>query len=364
MNPSINQEQTDSLKNEVNSRRAARIGTTTLKIGVIGLGHWGPNHVRVLSESASANVVVCTDLDQNRCQHIQSRYPDLQVVAKAEEIFRLSDIDAVVIATPASTHYQLAKAAMIAGKHVLLEKPMCSSVKEAEELIALSQKSGMVLMLGYVFVHNPGIQFIKKEIDRGEFGKIQYLHTSRTNLGPIRSDINVVMDLASHEFSMFDYFFGSLPVWISAAGSCFLGTPREDVAFLSMEYPGKILAHMNVSWLHPQKVRTLTLVGDKRMAVWDDLNQTEPVKIYNKGVAKEPFYDSFGEFQLKLRDLDMQVPKISSEEPLKLQASEFIRRVQTKTVDLKDSELGLRVMKCLEAAQKSLRSDGRRIFLT
>lgn len=360
MNPSINQEPTDSLE-KGNSRHVARIGTATLKIGVIGLGHWGPNHVRVFNESASANVIACTDLDQGRLRHIQTLYPELHLAASAEEIFHRSNIDAVVIATPASTHYKLAKAAIAAGKHVLLEKPMCASAKEAEELISLAKKASVVLMTGYVFVHNPGIQFIKKEIDRGQFGKVQYLHTSRTNLGPIRSDINVVMDLASHEFSIFDYFFGTLPVWISAAGSCLLDTPREDVAFLSMEYPGKILIHVNVSWLHPQKVRTLTLVGDKQMAVWDDLNQAEPVKIYNQGVAKEPFYDSFGEFQLWLRDLAVQVPKINLEEPLKLQAEEFMRRVQMN--DSKDSELGLRVMKCLEAAEKSLRSDGKRIYL-
>ncbi len=359
MNPSINLEQTNSARNN----RASAPQKATLKMGVIGLGHWGPNHVRVFNESNSTNVLMCADLDENRCRYIQSRYPNLQVVANAEEILERSDIDAVVIATPASTHYKLAKAAMTAGKHVLLEKPMCSNVQESKELIALSKKFGTVLMLGYVFLYNPGIQFIKKEIDRGQFGKIQYLHTSRTNLGPIRSDINVVMDLASHEFSIFDYFFGCLPKWISAVGSCFLDTPREDVAFLSMEYPEKILVHVNVSWLHPQKVRTLTLVGDKQMAVWDDLNHLEPVKIYNKGVAKEPFYDSFGEFQLRLRDLDVQAPKMDLQEPLRLQAEEFTRCVRSKTVNSKNSELGLRVMKCLESAEKSLRSEGKRIYL-
>lgn len=332
-------------------------------IGVIGLGHWGPNHVRVFNECQNAKVVACTDLEESRRSYIRRLYPDVAVMDATDGIFERDDIDAVVIATPAHTHYHLAKAALKAHKHILIEKPICNSVKEAEELAVMSRKTGLVMMQGHVFLYNRGIQFIKKGLDRGDFGNIQYFHATRTNLGPIRHDVNVVRDLATHEFSIFDYFFGRLPRWISVAASKPLHTPREDVAFLSMEYPGGILAHVHVSWLHPQKIRMLTLVGDKRMVVWDDMNLAEPVRVYNKGVIKEPYYDSFGEFQMRLRDMDMMVPNLDVKEPLQLQAQAFLHRMRNGGVNGSEIQAGLRVMKCLEAAEKSLRSDGKRIYL-
>lgn len=332
-------------------------------IGVIGLGHWGPNHVRVFNECQNAKVVACTDPEESRRSYIRRLYPDVAVVDASDGIFERDDIDAVVIATPARTHYNLAKAALKAHKHILIEKPVCNSVKEAEELAVMSRKTGLVMMQGHVFLYNRGIQFIRKGLDRGVFGNIQYFHATRTNLGPIRHDVNVVRDLATHEFSIFDYFFGCLPHWISAAASRPLNTPREDVAFLSMEYPDKILAHIHVSWLHPQKIRTLTLVGDKRMVVWDDMNLAEPVRVYNKGVVKEPYYDSFGEFQVRLRDVDMMVPKLNVKEPLQLQAQAFLHQLKNGGTSRRGIEAGLRVMKCLEAAEKSLRASGKRIHL-
>jgi predicted dehydrogenase len=334
-----------------------------LKIGVIGLGHWGPNHVRVFEECAGAHVVMCADSDQVRRDHIEQRYPNIVVVAHSEEVFGHPEIDAVVIATPAHTHCDLAKRALQAGKHVLLEKPMCTSIEEASELVALSRRTHTVLVHGHVFTYNRGIQFVKAGIDRGDFGKIQYLSSVRTNLGPIRYDVNVVRDLAAHEFSIFDYVFDSLPTWIQAAGSCALDTPREDVAFLSMEYPGGILVHIEVSWLHPQKMRTLTLVGNEKMVVWDDLNLAEPVRVYDKGVVKEPYYDSYGDFKLRLRDSDVTAPKLDHEEPLKLQAESFVKRIRDGIPTSSEAESGLRVMHCLEAVAWSLEDEGRRVHL-
>lgn len=332
-------------------------------IGVIGLGHWGPNHVRVFNECQHAKVVACSDPEESRRSYIRRLYPNVAVIDTTDQIFERDDVDAVVIATPAHTHYKLAKAALKAHKHILIEKPVCNSVKEVEELAVMSRKTGLVMMQGHVFLYNRGIQFIKKGLDRGDFGNIQYFHAARTNLGPIRGDVNVVRDLATHEFSIFDYFFGCLPHWISAAASKPLKTPREDVAFLSMEYPGGILAHVHVSWLHPQKIRTLTFVGDKRMVVWDDLNLAEPVRIYNKGVIREPYYDSFGEFQVRLRDMDTMVPNLDVKEPLQLQAQAFLHRMRNGGVNGSEIQAGLRVMKCLETAEKSLRNSGKRIYL-
>jgi predicted dehydrogenase len=334
-----------------------------VRLGIVGLGHWGPNHVRVFQQCTDAKVVVCADSSAERCLYISKLYPAIRVVGDASELLRCDDVDAVVIATPTHTHYALAKAALRAGKHILLEKPMCSTIKEAEELIQLGKKMGSILMNGHVFLYNRGIQYVKEEAKKGSFGKIQYVHATRTNLGPIRYDINVIRDLATHEFSISDYLFGRLPKWLSASASFLLGTPREDVAFLTMEYQPGILTHAHVSWLHPQKIRTMTLVGDKRMVYWNDLDASEPIRIYNKGVMDEPYYDSFGEFQLRLRDGSVLIPKLSLEEPLRLQAEAFIQSVKKGKVSLSGPEAGLRVMRCLDAAQRSLRSNGRRINL-
>ncbi len=335
----------------------------TVKLGVIGLGHWGPNHVRVFSQCPGAEVRVCADLSEDRRRHLSKFYPAMRMTADAGEVIRATDLDAVVIATPAMTHFAVAKAALLAGKHVLLEKPMCASLEEARELLALRQKAGTVLMHGHVFLYNRGIQYVKESISHGDFGKIQYLDATRTNLGPIRTDVNVIQDLAAHEFAIFDYLFGGLPNWISASGSRLLGTPYEDVAFLSIEYGDGVLAHVHVSWLHPQKIRSMTIVGDKRMVVWED-KDAEPVRIYDKGVAEEPFYDSFGEFhQLRLRDADIVIPKLSVGEPLRLQAESFLSLVRGGSQPAGQAEAGLRVMQCLEAANRSLRQKGQRVYL-
>ncbi len=261
---------------------------TDIRIAVIGLGHWGPNHLRTFHQLEGAQVVASTDLDSVRRAHIKKLYPNLLVTDQAQELFLRSDIDAVIIATPLKTHYGLAKAALEAGKHILLEKPMCLSIQEAEQLVELSVKQKCVIMHGHVFVYHRGIQYLKKGLEKGDFGKVLYLHASRTNLGPIRYDTNVIRDLATHELSIFEYLFNAMPLWISASASHPLGTKREDVAFIALEYPGNVLAHVHVSWLHPQKIRTLTLVGDKKMVVWDDMNPFEPIRIFDKGVVEEP----------------------------------------------------------------------------
>lgn len=332
----------------------------SLGIGVIGLGHWGPNHVRTFSQMDGARVVMCADLVQNRRAHISRLYRDLVVVPDADQVFANADVDAVVIATPTHTHFRLAKRAMEAGKHVLLEKPMCTSMDEASTLAELSAKLGVTLMHGHIFVYNRAVQYLRERAVRGDFGVLQYLDAVRTNLGPIRSDIDVVQDLAVHELTIFDYLFGVLPDWVQAAGTCPLGTPREDVAFITMEY-GHVLAHAHVSWLHPQKVRTLTLVGDKRMVFWNDMDTLEPIRIYDKGLTDEPYYDTFGEFQLRLRDADILIPKIALEEPLRVQALAFIARVTNGIPSLSDVEAGIRVMRCLEAVRYSLKHEGERV---
>ena len=267
------------------------ISDKPLGIGVIGLGHWGPNHVRVFGQTAGARVVVAADPSTERRRHIGHLYRDLELVASAAEVLARADVDAVVVATPARTHFELASAALNAGKHVLLEKPMCTSLADARALFTTARTAGRVLVHGHVFVYNTGIRFIKDGLQRGDFGTPHYVHATRTNLGPIRHDVNVVEDLATHEITIFDYLFDRAPNWVSATGSRLLGTEREDVAFVTLEYGDSTLAHVHVSWLNPQKVRTLTLVGSRRMVVWDDMQPLEPVRVYDKGVMEEQYYD-------------------------------------------------------------------------
>ncbi len=332
-----------------------------LGIGVIGLGHWGPNHVRVFSQAAGARVVAAADPSAERRRHVGNLYRDVELMERADALLARRDLDAVVIATPARTHFELATMALDAGKHVLLEKPMCTSLADARSLLDLSRRTGRVLMHGHVFVYNAGIRYLRDGLTKGAFGAPQYLDATRTNLGPIRHDVNVVEDLATHEITIFDYLFGRPPNWVSATGSRLLGTEREDVAFVTLEYGEATLAHVHVSWLNPQKVRAITLVGTQRMVVWDDMNAGEPVRVYDKGLMQEPYYDSFGEFQLSLRDGDIVVPKINLHEPLRTQAEAFIRRLRTGEPTPSEGEAGVRLVACLEAIGASLRAEGRRV---
>jgi predicted dehydrogenase len=332
-----------------------------VRLGVIGLGHWGPNHVRVFGQTPGARVVAAADPAPDRRRHVAGLYPSVDLVAAAADVLARDDVDAVVIATPARSHFELASAAIAAGKHVLLEKPMCTSIAEARALDAAARAASRVLVHGHVFVYNSGVRYVREGFRRGDFGAVQYVHATRTNLGPIRTDVNVVEDLASHDLAIFDYLFGCAPNWVSATGSRLLGTDREDVAFVTLEYGAAMLAHVHVSWLNPQKVRTLTLVGSQRMVVWDDTQSLEPVRVYDKGLMQEPYYDSFGEFQLRLRDGDIVIPKIHSQEPLKVQAEAFVRRLTEGEPTPSEGATGVRLVACLHAIHESLAAGGRRV---
>jgi predicted dehydrogenase len=333
-----------------------------LGIGVIGLGHWGPNHVRVFGQCTGARVVVAADPAEARRRHVAQLYRDVEVVEDARDVVRRPDVDAVVVATPVRTHVEITTAALLEGKHVLLEKPMCTSLAQAHALCGLAAQQNRLLVHGHVFLYNGGIRYLAEGLRRGDFGAVQYIHATRTNLGPIRTDVNVVDDLATHELTIFNHLFGGTPSWLSASGSCLLGTAREDVAFVTMSY-GDVLAHVHVSWLDPQKTRTITIVGTRRMVVWNDMEQGEPVRVYDKGLMEEPYYDSFGEFQLRLRDADILIPKIGLQEPLRAQAEAFIRRVVSGEPTPCEAETGVQVVSCLETIRESLREGGRRLAI-
>ena len=318
-----------------------------IQIGVIGCGHWGPNHIRNFSSMEQSEVPICCDTNKDRLETIKKMLPSIEATTELHDVLSRDDITAVVVSTPVGSHYSIVKEALSAGKDVLCEKPMTMTVKESEELIDLAKKNDKILMVGHVFLYNMGIRRIKKYITSGELGRIHYIHCTRTNLGPIREDVNAVYDLASHDISICSYLLDANPIDVTAKGGIFLQHKVEDVAFVSLEYPENILANIHVSWLDPRKIRHLTVVGDKKMVFWDDLNAAEPIRLYDKGVIQEPYYTDFGEFQLLPREGDVVSPKIKMMEPLKVQAAHFLECVQERKAPISDGQNGLEVVRVL-----------------
>jgi predicted dehydrogenase len=330
-----------------------------MNLSVIGTGYWGPNHVRVFSSLHECVVSSIVDVDASRLERVRRMYPQ----ARSEQDYRrvLDDaaIDAVVIATPTQTHYSLVRDALLANKHVLCEKPLCETTAQGGELVALARERQRVLMVGNVFLFNAGIIKLKELVDTGELGKLQYLAASRMNLGPIRSDVNAAYDLATHDLSIFNWLLNAKPDSVSATGAAFVRPTVEDVVFISLKYPQGVLASIRASWLDPKKVREITVVGNQRMATWDDLQAATPIAIYDKGANTTQDYSDFGEFlRLSMWDGDVRLPKISAEEPLKTQAHEFVQAVQTSIVSRSDGVFSLGIVQTLEAIMKSMRMGG------
>ncbi len=330
-----------------------------IKVGVIGCGHWGPNHIRTFNSLPDSRVEVVADLDDERLRYVHAMYPELRCERDYRRIVDDPSVDAVVIATPVSTHYELVREALLAGKHVLCEKPLCDNLKQSQELVELAEAKGCCLMVGYVFLFNPGIVKLKELIDAGELGTPQYLSATRTNLGIFQEDINVAYDLASHDISIFNWLLGDEPEVVTATGASFVRSGIEDVVFMSMKYPGNVLANIHVSWLDPKKVREITAVGSRQMVTWDDLNTTSPIAIYDKGVSAIQDYGDFGEFlRLSMWERDIRLPKVPFDEPLKLQALGFLRALQSGQAERSDGVFGVKVARTLDAVKASLQRGG------
>lgn len=337
-----------------------------IKIGIIGCGHWGPNHIRIFSGLKGSQVVQCADLDEGRLSSIRALYPGVQTTANPAAVFGNDAIAAVCIATPTSSHYALVKEALGHNKHVLCEKPLALKPEECDQLYELAKEKNKVLMVGHIFVFNDGIIQLKNYIDSGELGNIYYAHSIRTNLGPFRYDVNALWDLAPHDISIFNYLFGGPPVRVSACGKKFLGPALEDIAFATLEYPGNILVSIHVSWLDPKKVRQITVVGDKKMVLWDDLDNLGPIKLYDKHVEKTSmFYETYGEFQLLSREGSIVIPKVKITEPLKTQNQFFLDCIEgTARVDIVDAHAAADVVKALCAIQESMNNHGAPVSVT
>lgn len=325
-----------------------------LNVGVIGCGYWGPNLIRNFYQLNESDVVQVADLDENRLNHMKELYPSIAVTTNHRDIINDPEIDIVAVATPVHSHYAICSEALDAKKHVFVEKPLTASVDEAEKLIALAEKNHRKLMVGHTFLYTSAVAKIKEIIDSGELGEIYYINSQRMNLGLFQQDINVIWDLAPHDISVILHLLGQEPQFVSAIGESHINPAIEDIAILSLRFPNNLIAFIASSWLDPDKIRKMTIVGSKKMLVYDDVQPTEKIKIYDKRVEKPTHYDTFAEFPYSYKYGDIVTPMIGGTEPLRTELNHFIECINNDTPPLSDGKNGLNVLKILEAAQKSL----------
>ena len=334
-----------------------------LNVGVIGCGYWGPNLIRNFANLKTSKVLACADLAEERLNHMRQLYPALRTTTNFREIVNDGAIGAVVIATPVSSHYPIAREALEAGKHVFIEKPLAQSVEEGKKLVELAKKKGRFIMVGHTFVFTAAVNKMKDLIWNGELGEIYYIATSRVNLGIFQDDINVVWDLAPHDVSIMNYILNAHPVSVSAIGQSYIRPGIEDVAFLLLRYPQSTIANIHVSWLNPNKIRSTTVVGSKKMLVYDDVSSLEKIRIYDKGVTVTPHYDTFGEFQLSYRYGDISIPRLDDAEPLKMECQHFVDCIEKGVEPRSGGKHGLEVLLALDAADRSMRDHGREVTI-
>jgi predicted dehydrogenase len=338
-----------------------------VNIGVVGCGYWGPKHIRVCHELREAIPTVVCDLDKSRLEQVQIQYPSIRATTDYQE-FLNNSLDAVIIATPVNTHYQMAKEALLHDKHVLIEKPMTASTQEALELINLAERRNLVLMAGHTYQYHPAVDFLREIVNNGELGDIYSIDAARLNLGLFRTDVNVLWDLAPHDISIILSILKEDPIAVSARGTHHIDSRTYDIAYIEIMFPSGAMGHVHVSWLHPRKIRQTTIVGSKKMAVYDDVSETEKIHIYDKGLAVKKGYNgnSNGKFSAwppNYRYGDVVIPFVSNAEPLKLECSHFINCIIEGTKPRSDGWVGLKVTSILEASERSLANGGQRVKL-
>ena len=327
-------------------------------IGIIGCGYWGKNYVRVFNELPEAKVMTICDRSEDRLHEIARRAPGIELATDISEILEDERIEAVVICTEATSHFKVADQCLRAGKHLLIEKPITTSVSDAVELGRLADANGLTLMVGHTFIYNSGIASIESQL-RQEQDRIYYLHARRTNLGPIRRDVNAVWDLATHDIAIFNHLLKETPEWVSAVGARVLGNCRVDVGFICLGYSKGVLGNIHISWADPNKCREVVVVCSDRRLVFNDLNAVEPVRIYEKGVSAvggEP--ENFGEYQLKIREGAIISPAVEPSEPLKNQCRHFVDCIHTGERPRTGVEDGVSVLATLEAIERSIQLQG------
>ncbi|TAM82211.1 MAG: Gfo/Idh/MocA family oxidoreductase [Acidobacteria bacterium] len=321
-----------------------------IKVGLIGLGYWGPNLARVLNQTQRCEFKACCDLDPRRLEKITKQYPNLRGYRNVEDLLD-SDVDAVAIATPIGTHYKLARLALQRGKHVFVEKPLADSVARARELNMTAKALSRTLMAGHTFVYSPPVVKVKELIDSGTLGDLYYISCSRVNLGLYQKDVDVVWDLAVHDISILLYWLGESPVEARSFGRVCVQRANRDIAYLWFQFPSGPIASVEVSWLSPQKLRRTCVVGSKRMVVYDDTDPSEKVRIYDRGVVtRQP--ETFGEFQLTYRTGDMVAPNLANTEPLLIEIDHFLECVESGATPHTDGEFGAEVVAAIEMASQ------------
>ncbi len=334
-----------------------------LKVGVVGCGYWGPNLIRNFTQLNSSEVVICSDLRDDRLGHMKSLYPHLEMTKDFREILSRDDIEAVVVATPPQTHHAIGMEALKAGKHLFVEKPLAISGEQCEDLVREAKQRKLKLITGHTFVYTAAVNKIKDLISSGELGDIMYISSTRVNLGIFQEEINVVWDLAPHDVSIMNYILDSTPESVCANGHSYIRNGIEDVAFVTLKYPNNIMANIHVSWLNPDKIRATTVVGSKKMLVYDDISSLEKIRIYDKGVTVQPHYDTFAEFHLSYRFGDISIPKLDESEPLKVESQHFIDCIREDRTPRSSGVDGLNVVRVIEAANKSLKNSGSMVSL-
>ena len=335
----------------------------TMKLAVIGCGYWGPNLVRNFVQSKQVQQVICCDMDSKKLERMKNLYPSVEVLSDYKALLECADLDAVAIATPVKTHHPIAKEFLSQGKHVFIEKPLTHSYETAMELISLAEEKKKILMVGHTFEYTAAVNKVKSIIENGELGKILYISSIRVNLGLFQPDINVVWDLAPHDISIILYLLGETPVSVNSQGKAHFQPDIEDVATTTLNFKNGIIAFIHNSWLDPNKIRKTTIVGTKKMLVYDDIESQEKIKIYDKGVDIPPYYDTYADFQFSYRYGDIYSPRIEDYEPLKKECEHFLACIQKGVCPLSDGYSGLRVVSILEAASKSLKFSGRAVPL-
>ena len=328
----------------------------TVNVGLVGLGYWGPNLLRVLSGMADVRVRWMCDLDTDRLDHFKRLYPSVKATADCKDLFEDPRLDAVLIATPVFSHFDLASRSLAAGKHTFVEKPLAASSEDADELLGLADEEGLVLMCGHTFIYSPPVRAVKALLDGGELGEVFFITSSRVNLGLHQPDVSVIWDLGPHDFSILRYWLEEMPSSISAVGRDSVVEGIPDVAFVTLRFPSGTLVNVEMSWLAPSKLRRTVVVGSKKMVVYDD-SSTEPVRIFDHGVVYED-PTTFGEYQLSYRTGDIVSPHVDSAEPLAIQLGDFVNAVDTETPPPGHGEICRDVVRLIEAAEESLQDGG------
>ncbi len=329
-----------------------------MRVGVIGCGYWGSKLARNFHALPESELAAVADLNPERRGHAEEHYPGARVVEDHRRLLDDPSIEAVAVATPPASHADLACQALAAGKHVLVEKPLATSLAEADAMLAAARSAKRTLMVGHTFEHNPAVERLRQIVRDGSLGRILYIQATRVNLGLFQPDINVIWDLAPHDLSILLFLLGEMPLRLRAEGRSYVQPGIEDVAWLTLDFPGGVTAQAHLSWLDPCKIRRVTVVGDRQMAVYDDLAPLDKITIYDRGVEIPPYTDSYGEFQLSYRYGDVRSPRLNWVEPLKRECAHFLACAREGRRPRSDGRSGRRVVAILEAADRSLAAGG------